>query len=278
MKVTSPTIAFLFAVTLLASAQEKVFFIPSGQDAFFKSYAYTSTEYLHLKADGKYGHIDREHMFVEEDDRGVWHQDTNGTITLESELHCRNIEAEPLSIWTWHTNVVSRLPQIHDVIAAHIADSNTSVFDNKYVEERMVLIPRPEGTNVYCPISVAFPAEKITKRQLSDLLHQIETFMNAKDKNQFHVIPMIYRSRTFLLWKDHETPINRNLVRIKESIDQTTNNITPPYICFAIDRNTFEKEAHLTQEFIFHPEMTKKVRESILKETNVSNKKVEHTR
>lgn len=268
MNMNLSTVALLVAITFLANAQEKIFFLPPNRDAFFKSYDYTSTSYLYLKKDGRYSHIDREHMFVEEDDKGTWRQDTNGTITLVSELHYRNIEAGPLSIWTWHTNVVSKLPQICSVIATHIADSNTSLFDSKFVEERMVLLPRSDGTGQYCPISVTFPAEEISKLQLSELLHQTEIFMNVADKNQFHVVPMRYRNHNFLLWKDSQTPMNRDLAKIKESIDKTSAKVTPPYIYFAIDENTFKKEAHLTQEFIFYPEMTKRVRESALKETN----------
>ena len=62
---------------------------------------------------------------------------------------------------------------------------------------------------------------------------------------------MTYKGVTFLLWKDAETPVNRDLAEMKKMIDKRDREM----IYVAIDRKTFEDESGRTQEFIFHPEM-----------------------
>ena len=63
-------------------AEETVFRIPKGQDAFFRNYWVTGSAYLQFHRNGAYRVIDREHMGVWEFDRGNWTQADSGEITL----------------------------------------------------------------------------------------------------------------------------------------------------------------------------------------------------
>ena len=152
----------------IGRAPEAIFRLPKDRDIFFKSYSYTASEYVQFRANGSYRRIGREHMFVEEIDRGTWTQADSGEITLVSQKH--RYETDP-------------------------------------------------------------------------------------EANPFHITPMTYKGVTFLLWKDSETPVHRDLAEIMRSIDKRERNQVIGYIYQMIDRKTFEDESGRTQEFLFYPEM-----------------------
>ena len=126
------------------------------------------------------------------------------------------------------------------------------------MDERLVRLPS-RGAKSYSPISVDFEAKQMSRSQLSALLQAIVVFTNRTDNCDFHVAPMKYRDVTFLLWSDAETPLNRSLQEIKDSIDQLKKEIgkrqVQPLVYTSIDKETFDDEAERTQEFIFHPEL-----------------------
>lgn len=245
-------------VSLAARAVENGFALSAKEDSFFKEEAFTGSSYVHFRTNGTYSRIAREHMFVEESDCGTWTQDSSGWVTMKSAMHYRNIEAGPLAIWTWHTNIAGRLPQIHAAIASLLRTNTSEHFDPDFVGERLVRLPS-RGTNYYSPISLDFEAKQISRSQLSALLQAIEVFTNRTDNCHFHVAPMKYKDVTFLLWRGSETPLNRSLPQVKASIDRLKRDKggkeVLPLVYTAIDKRTFADEADRTQEFIFHPEM-----------------------
>jgi hypothetical protein len=241
-----------------AQATERGLSLSTTEDSFFKEEVFTGSSYVHFRTNGTYSRIAREHLFVEESDRGTWTQDSTGWITMKSTMHYRNIEAPPLAIWTWHTNVAVLLPRIHATISGLLRTNNSAHFTSEFVGERLVRLPS-RGTNFYSPIAVDFEAKQISRSQLTSLLQAIETFTNRTDNHHFHVAPMKYKKITFLLWRDEETRLNRNLQEIRNSIDQLRmqegKKEVLPLIYTSIDKETFSDEAGRTHEFIFHPEM-----------------------
>jgi len=194
-------------------------------------------------------------MFVEESDRGTWTRDSLGLVTMQSTMHYRNIEVGPLAIWTWHTNISEKLPQIHAVIGNLLNTNKSLQFEPDFIGERLVRL-QSRGTNLYSPISINDEAKQISRSQLSSLMRAIEVFTNRMDNQNFHVAPVEYKGFIFLLWQDAEIPLNRNLVEIKKSIDNLKEERdTLPFVYVAIDKKTFDEEANRTQDFIFHPEM-----------------------
>lgn len=248
-------IAMLF-LPIALEANEEIFHIPSDSDVYFRSFHIEGSTYLHLRQDGTYQRIAREHMFVEEDDNGEWLQVDTGELTLISERHYRDIEAFPLSIFMWYPEAADRLPFLKSSIKKLLSGNRTN-FNAKEIEE----IEKYGYENCLSRISVDDSAAKITKKQLEALLVKMNLFLEDKQKNYFHAIPMRYKSVVFLLWKDYGIPLNRNLIEIKERIDSLEKDEECPlYVYCVIDQKIFKKEANTTQEFIFYPEMTEKVR------------------
>ncbi len=72
---------------------------------------------------------------------------------------------------------------------------------------------------------------------------------------------MKYKEITFLLWKHAETPLNRSIQEIKNSIDRLKTEKSQkevlPLIYTSIEKTTFDDETEWTQEFIFYPEMNR---------------------
>jgi len=249
-----------WCVCLTSYCSESAVTLSAKEDTFFKEEAFTCSAYVHFRTDGTYSRIDREHMFVEESDRGTWTQDSNGLVTMKSEMHYRNIEAGPLAVWTWHTNTVEELPRVQGAITSLLRTNSSEHFEHDFIAEHLVLLPS-RGTNRYSPISVDSDAKQISRGQLGLLLRAIETFTNGSDNYYFHVAPMRYKEITFLLWRDAETPFNRSFPEIKKSIDRLKRERAKkqvlPLVYTAIDKKTFADEAERTQDFIFHPEMNR---------------------
>ena len=253
MKIECSTV--LFAAGLLFSAcveaDKRVYRIPSGQNVYFRSDHIVGKSYLCLRRDGTYQRIAREHMFVKESDRGKWSQADGGELTLVSEQHYRNVEAPPLSIFMWYPEAAQRLPFLKMSLERLLFEKRSD-FRASEIEE----IEKYGYENCLSRISVDFPVEKVTRRQLKALLTQIDLFLGDDQKNHFHAVPMQYESATFLVWRDAEIPPNRNLENIKKQINSIEKDgDNPVFIYCEIDRETFEREAKTTQDFIFYPEM-----------------------
>jgi hypothetical protein len=240
-------------LTIPMIAEETVFRMPTGRDTCFKSYSYTNSAYIQFCADGTYRQINREHMFVEESDRGKWCQEESGEITLISKDHYRSVECGPLRVFVWFTRNAEALPKVKAKVAQLLAQSASETFTKTQIER----IGRYEYDNCNCHVSVEFPAKTISRKQLQALVKAIDDYLGDPKKNEFHVTPMVYDGVTFLLWKDAKTPINRDLNGITKDIGRLKPGVLPPYIYTKIDKDVFEKESRQTQEFIFFPEMNR---------------------
>ena len=257
---TRVSVILWWCFCLASYGSDYAFTLSGKEDSFFKEEAFTGSAYVHFRTDGTYSRIDREHMFVEESDRGTWKQDPEGLVTMKSSMHYRNIEAGPLAVWTWHTNTAEKLPQVQAAITSFLRTNRSEHFDPDLIAERLVLLPS-RGTNHYSPISVDSDTKQVTRGQLEFFLRAIESFTNQTDNHHFHVAPMRYKEITFLLWQDAGTPFNRSFPQIKKSIDslkrEPGNDVVLPFFYTAIDKKTFADEAERTQDFIFHPDLNR---------------------
>jgi hypothetical protein len=231
-------------------------FLSKKEDSFFKYDIVSASFYMHFRTNGTYRRIDREHMGVEEVDRGTWTQDSKGSITLRSAMHYRNIEAGPLQIWTWEMDVAPQLPQLHATVTNFLRTNHAEHFDSNFVTQRLVLI-RGEGTTLYCPIYVTEGTKEVSRRQLASLLRAVEEFRHRTDNNHLHLTAMKYRGVTFLVWKDAEMPLNPPLAEIKKSIDRLKKEGGKAQFLLEvfqpIDKRTFTDESEGTQDFLFVP-------------------------
>ena len=253
----------LFGGTISGFGEEPtVFIIPKDADVFFKNYYYTGSEYFQFSTNGIYRQITREHMFTKESDHGTWSQNGSGELTLVSYEHYRNIECEPLSIFMWYTQAIERLPWVKEQIMDILTRSDMQTFTKEQIEG----IEKYGYENCLSRVSVDFDVEHVRRDKLKELAGQIDRFLNDEERNHFHTTPMTYKGHTFLLWRDAETPVNRDLVGIVKSLDELKTEDSPAHIFTRIDGETFKEESGKTQEFIFYPEMTEKVRATIQSE------------
>ena len=249
----------LLAGAVAAHAEDPaVLMFQDDADTFFKNYYYTGSEYFQFSTNGTYRQVAREHMFVEESDHGTWSQDNEGRLTLVSHEHYRDIECEPLSIFMWYTQAVTRLPWVRKEIDGMLRRSDEATFITTEIEA----IEKYGYENCLSRVSVDFDVKHVPREKLEGLARRIDIFLNDEERHHFHATPMIYKDFTFLLWEDAQTPINRDLERIVETIDQQTKG-NPAHIFIGIDGKTFQDESGKTQEFLYYPEMTEKVRSAL---------------
>lgn len=269
-----PSLLIILVCVPAIAEEPAIFRMHKDADVYFKSYAYTGSKYFQFSTNGAYRQVNREHMFVRDSDHGTWSQDDSGELTLVSQEHYRNIECEPLSIYMWHTQAIARLPWVKTQVEKLLAESDQKTFPKDQIEG----IEKYGYENCLSRVSVDFRTKKVARETLEELTLQIEQFLNDEHRHHFHATPMTYKGHTFLLWKDAQTPINRDLPRIREKLDQLAQGRFPVYIFTRITAETFQKESGRTQEFIFYPEMNKCVPQPEGKDKEASNNEIQPTK
>ena len=265
----------LLLMGISANAEEPVIFrMPKDEEVYFKSYFYTGSEYFQFSTNRAYRKVNREHMFVEDSDHGTWSQADSGEMTLVSLEHYRNIECEPLSIFMWYTQAIERLPWVRLQVEKLLADSDQQTFPKEQIEG----IEKYGYENCLSRVSVDFRTKQVPRQKLKELAVQIGQFVGDHDKHHFHTTPMTYKGHTFLLWRDAQTPINRDLPKMTQDLDKLDAGQFPAYIFTRITGETFQKESGRTQEFIFHPEMNKCIPQPESKDNEASNNEIQPTK
>lgn len=254
----------------LNSSQVKVKNLKKDECHFFAQFNPENTKFLALVSDGTYTLINREHMFTIVGDTGTWDQDKKGIVTLISNKHYRDVERGPLSIFLWYDGPNAYLNKVQKKILKFLKNNNETEFSADQIK-KIYQYPSPvspevilEGIHII-DMDIEFGGEKVKREEFKALLDEIEVYKNSDDVNQFRFIPLEFKGRVFLEWKNHETPINRNQVEMIKCIKELKDEKTVPYYFFMdIDLELFKSEANTTQPFIVHKEMNKHRREGIL--------------
>jgi hypothetical protein len=84
------------------------------------------------------------------------------------------------------------------------------------------------------------------------------TFRSAKAKSApFSCRVVRLRTRTFLVWSGKGAPgIEISEEKVRGDLREDSR-VTPPYVCFEIPQDAFERETEKHYPFKFHPEMNR---------------------
>ena len=242
------------AISIPTSALEVGTPLPKDRDVFFRHYAYTWSEYLHLRPNGTYRHITRHHLFVEEDDHGTWTENPTGDVLLKSDLHYRRIVSGDLIVSVWHRERAQSLPDLKKKILHFLKSHRRATFSMAEVQ-RIRESPLRGSPNVRSS-DINVIGNPINRADLEGLLTAIDEFMTSDTKNVFVLKPLVYRSAVIFVDNDRVS-------LSKQVIDQEL--ALPPHPAYTpdkhgyheIDSSRFAEESKETQEFIFFPEMNK---------------------
>jgi hypothetical protein len=226
---------------------------------FFMAPSHTNAEFLALLNNGTYLQINREHMFVAIMDQGQWAQDSSGVIELRSSKHRREVRSGPLSVPVWSDDTGEHLDNVRTALQDFLCDS-----------EKDELTPQ-EVLKIYQYPAMASPdfmlegiqvdyryKDMISRRQLEDLLAALDQYEKADDTNVFRVTPLEYRGVVFLEWSTDSIMglemDRQEAIAMLDSAREEGQSF-PSFMSSNIDRETFLREAGITQPFTHYPEM-----------------------
>lgn len=239
----------LTALTSLSAADgNDLIRLPENEDSYFCNNYLTGSEYYHFKPDGTYSRINREHMFVEEGDKGTWAQDKDGTITLSSQMRYRNIDMPPLMIYVMDKGRLDYLPEFKKKLAAYL-DNITS---ETLTADETRNIERYGQNNCLSRIDVDYFVNTVKKDDLRKLLTKIDAYLADDKKNQFFLFPYSYKNYKFLAQDDKAAAVAKNM------IDTIKAGSRLAYVFTPISKEQFDRESKTTQEFLYYKNMNKK--------------------
>jgi hypothetical protein len=230
--------------------------LPQERDIYFKHDALTWSDYLHLRPDGTYRKVTRHHLFLEENDRGKWHQDPSGDLILKSDLHYHNIRSESLFISMWHRETLEALPGLRQMIQRFLKKHRSSVFTAAAVE-RIRYRPLAGNPQVKSGDIMVMGNRNVQRSELGVLLTAIDEFMASTSKNVFVFKPLRYNQDVVFAFNDY-IALTQKVIEQELSASPHPANRGDRHGYQEIEASKFNEETKETQPFLFYPELNKK--------------------
>jgi hypothetical protein len=187
------------------------FKLHKDRDTVFRLKDFTSTEYFHFGKDGKYRQVNREHMFTCESDRGTWKQNAAGRIELESAILRRDVKCGPLKIRVRDVEQLEALHPLKRDVGAFLAANKRDSYSRDEIERAW----KYSYTWSLFDTKIAFSAvevenhtEKVTRKQLAQLLTTWEEYLKSGVRNQFQVVAVKYHKFVLLASEDYPLIMN----------------------------------------------------------------------
>jgi hypothetical protein len=202
-------------------------------------------------------------------DTGVWHRDGKGVVTLKSDKYFRDVERGPLRIFLRYHGPDDYLDKIQKDIKEFLKASQEKEFSIDQVKRiyqcQSTVSSDFSSDGIQIEYDFDLYEKKVKREELEALLNEIDIYKTSTDINEFKFIPLEFKHRVFLQWKNYDTPINRNPVRMIEELKSLKDDKTYPLYFFVdIDLNLFRKEANTTQPFRYIKEMNQYRKKGVL--------------
>ncbi|MHC4249634.1 MAG: hypothetical protein ACYS9X_10955 [Planctomycetota bacterium] len=182
----------------LAQTCETVF-LPKRRSAYFKRDYSTGAPYYHLRPDGTYVSVGREHFGVDLRDKGSWEQGQDGVLSLRSQMTYPQVEYGPLTVHMFDKRDFEGATALRDRIDDVLRRSSRAAFSRRSVERTCVGSRDPRRRGVFRPsVSVDCTVRAVTREQLAALSRALQEFIDSPDRNVFRYKPLLYRGVVFL--------------------------------------------------------------------------------
>jgi hypothetical protein len=260
--VVGPLAALIIAATApcFSFGDEPPFLFSKDHDSVFRLEAFTWSVYFHFGKDGTYRRITRHHLFVEEADRGTWKQDATGQIEVRSSIGAKTeVKSGPLRISVRDTEQLEALRPLEKDIGKFLAADKRDSYTRHEIERACK------------SVAIKDRVEKVTRKQLVELLDACKAYLKDDTKNRFHFVPIRYQKFVLLASSDC-APFGeyaRTPDRVKQVADvfaRMAQPGTPPSMVYVlVDTGPALQEMKTTQRFIFYPELNRCGNEEILR-------------
>jgi len=243
---------------------EPPFLLSKDHDTVFREERFTGTSYFHFGKDGKYREISREHMFIAEMDRGTWKQDATGRIELRSSIRVKEeVKSGPLRISVRDVEELEAFRPLEKDIGKFLATNQRDSYPRDEIERAWRYTytwSLFDKTDTLSAVAVEDGVEKVTRKQLVELLDAWRAYLKDDTKNRFHFVPVRYHKFVLLASKDYpflanaETP--EKVKQVADAFGGTAASQTPPALVYAlVDSGPALQEMKTNQPFVFHPEL-----------------------
>lgn len=255
---------WLVTITLAAVGEvPRPISIEATQDHYFGADAYTSAEYLHLAADGRYAVVDVEHMFTEVGDTGRW-QVRAGRVVLESERSVRDIDLGEFKVFVFDRCGQETLPELRGKIAALIEEGGRiapAVLDRIAIRRKAHPLGRdPEG---FCGASLSYSPDKypprpVPAKRLDAVLAAIDAWLAEEDtQHVFEYQAWEHQGERFLVpTKPGMHAVQQSAEEVRDQMDRS-NGQRAPYVYYAIPAQEHARRTNCTYPFKFATEMNR---------------------
>lgn len=243
-----PVICLILIITAASgfSSDSRVVRLDDAKLHHFRLDGGTGNHYSVFRPDGTYSFIDREHMFVEESDRGTWKQDKGGTVTVTSEVIKEDIDAGAFVISYMRASARDRLTTLAATLRRILAENTETTMTPKRLQDLMRL---PNGK--YLSFVTAKPAnrEQVTREDLQRLLETAE-----KAKLVPAIQTMVPRELDGVVFLEIGEPrrlqwFGMELDACEKYIREAKDKSRPFLTNVEIPQQTFDSESSRTQEF-----------------------------
>jgi hypothetical protein len=235
--------------------------LPQDRDIHLKHNGLTFSNYLELRSDGSYRQITREHLYIEERDRGSWEQNDAGELLLSSERHFRNINSGKLFISMWHRDTLKTLPGLKQRIQTFLKRNHSQEYLAKDVErireKSLSFDPKTKIGDI-----MVLGSKQVKRSDLEGLLVGIDAFLSSEEKNLFTLIPLEYKA-SIIFVDDDRASLARIVIADELARPPHPAHTADKHGYYEIDLANFYEEIEETQPFLFHPEMNKRQKQPI---------------
>jgi hypothetical protein len=180
--------------------------------------------------------LHRGDLFVLHIDKGTWKQNTNGIVSLLSEIRLPDVICGGLTIRMITKEKVIYLPALKQAIRSFLDTRQEEVFSKSMIENIMRINSSP-----IISVFLENSSDKISRRQLEPLIVKIDEYLEKGMKQEIFLNPMQYRGVKFLHWHNAEGPLNNDIKSILNIIDNNSNKENPEDIFTLIDFSGFKR-------------------------------------
>jgi hypothetical protein len=233
-----------------------------GINHYYGADAFTSAEYLHLRADGRYVRVDAQHMFSEIADEGRWRL-AGGSILLESDWRVRDIEVGEFRVYVFDRCGQEALPELRAKLL-RIRERGEPI-SSESLEALSVTRRRPSpahGPGAFCGASFghspdSYPAKPVPAKRLDTALAAIDAWLaEAPTQNIFEYRGWVYRGERFLVAMQPGTDAVRfTASEIRQQMDKDGGRA--PYHFYEITEQDFNRRANCTYAFKTYTQLNK---------------------
>jgi hypothetical protein len=231
----------------LYGAESRVVRFEPGEARYYRLDGGSGSGYAAFLPDGGFTFISREHMMVEETDRGTWKQDADGTVTASSEFWYQNIATPAFEVSHMRVqDARDRLTTLAATLRKILADDPETTMTPKALQERMHAL----NGRWLSFVSVTPPdRQQISTADLRELLATIE---NPGLRHEVQrVVPRELKGIVFLevLQPYHFPWFGLPLEAAEKYVREAKDKTRPFLTAVEVPKEVFERESGRTQEF-----------------------------